>query len=48
MPYNNRCPDCGAYLDCGEKCDCREERKNDAYTKDAACGNAGVGYMVHM
>ena len=48
MPYNNRCPDCGAFLDYGEKCECREERKNDAYTKDTACSNADVGHMVHM
>ena len=26
----------------------REERKNDACTKDTACGNADVGHMVHM
>lgn len=48
MAYNNRCPDCGAYLDHGEKCDCREEVKNDVNTKDIACNDAHIGRMVHM
>ena len=48
MPYYNKCPYCHSNLDPGEKCECREERKNDAYTKDTACSNADVGYMVHM
>ena len=25
MGYYKICPDCGAYLDPGESCDCREE-----------------------
>lgn len=48
MPYYNKCPYCHSNLDPGEKCDCREERKNDACTKDTACSNADVGHMVHM
>lgn len=26
MPYYNVCPYCGAHLDPGERCTCREER----------------------
>ncbi len=25
--YYNECPQCGAYLDPGERCDCEEERQ---------------------
>lgn len=24
MPYDNRCPDCGSYLDPGETCECKK------------------------
>lgn len=24
MPYDNRCPDCGSYLDPGEVCECKK------------------------
>ena len=27
--YGWTCPDCGAHLDPGEKCDCRKEKKDD-------------------
>lgn len=27
------CPDCGAHLDHGEKCDCKEEEKDDDKNK---------------
>ena len=27
MAYCNKCPLCGAYLDPGERCDCKEEGK---------------------
>ncbi|MBD5151568.1 MAG: hypothetical protein HDT16_03515 [Oscillibacter sp.] len=27
MPYYHTCPDCGAHLDHGEHCDCREEKR---------------------
>ena len=27
--YGYTCPDCGANLDPGEKCDCRKEEKKD-------------------
>lgn len=46
MPYNNRCPDCGAYLDCGEKCECREELKKDVNTEDITFSNVSIGDMV--
>lgn len=29
MPYYKTCPECGAHLDPGEKCDCQEEKDND-------------------
>jgi len=28
--YYDVCPDCGARLDPGEKCDCKEEQAEDA------------------
>lgn len=33
--YYNVCPDCGANLDPGEKCDCRKEkmRREEAYRR---------------
>ena len=27
MAYYSTCPDCGAHLDPGEPCDCREEKE---------------------
>jgi len=27
MPYYRICPDCGAYLDFGERCDCQDKEK---------------------
>ena len=36
MPYYKTCPDCGAHLDPGERCDCREEEK-------AAVDTANIG-----
>lgn len=29
MPYNWTCPYCGANLDPGEKCDCKDNEKED-------------------
>lgn len=28
--YAKICPDCGCYLDPGEKCDCREQRERES------------------
>ena len=25
LPYYKECPHCGAHLDCGEQCDCRNK-----------------------
>lgn len=33
MPYYWTCPNCGAHLDPGEKCDCETTTKED-YTHD--------------
>ena len=30
--YDNKCPDCGAYLDACEKCDCKKEKTATAAT----------------
>lgn len=29
MPYYKICPECGAHLDPGEKCDCQEEDEEE-------------------
>nr|DAK92466.1 MAG TPA: RRN7 Zinc-finger of RNA-polymerase I-specific TFIIB, Rrn7 [Caudoviricetes sp.] len=29
MPYYKTCPDCGAHLDPGERCDCKDDTKED-------------------
>ena len=34
MPYYNVCPYCGAHLDPGERCTCREERSAAAIVPD--------------
>ena len=34
MPYYKTCPDCGAHLDPGERCDCKDDTKED-------CTNVG-------
>lgn len=38
MSYPYQCPDCGAYLDPGERCDCRDHPDTDMpdKTKKAA------------
>lgn len=30
MAYYNICPDCGAHLDPGETCDCKEEKERES------------------
>ena len=35
MPYYKTCPRCGAALDPGEICDCREDRQHKTSTKTA-------------
>lgn len=34
MPYYKTCPDCGAHLDPGERCDCKDDTMED-------CTNVG-------
>ena len=34
MSYFNKCPDCGAHLDPGEKCDCEKENAPAAGTAE--------------
>lgn len=29
MSYFRTCPDCGAHLDSGERCDCRDEKETN-------------------
>lgn len=33
MSYSYKCPDCGSYLDPGERCDCRDdpEKRGDTH-----------------
>lgn len=33
MAFYRTCPDCGASLDPGEKCDCQEEKKQDFFDR---------------
>ena len=42
MPYYRTCPDCGAHLDPGERCDCHDENttNKEDYTHD---GNENQG-----
>ena len=35
MAYFKTCPHCGAHLDPGEKCDCRDKRENPADAANA-------------
>lgn len=37
--YAYICPDCGAYLDPGEQCDCNEKAALRAGTSDGGTGN---------
>jgi len=34
MSYYNECPNCGAHLDPGEKCDCEKENASTAGTAE--------------
>lgn len=43
MPYYHPCPECGANLDPGEKCDC-QQTKNNIQTKEV---NNNVGNENH-
>ena len=36
MSYYIRCPHCGAYLDPGEKCSCREENTTETMNMKSA------------
>lgn len=38
MSYFKTCPDCGAHLDPGEPCDCREGKKTTASCAKAEGG----------
>lgn len=38
MSYFKTCPDCGAHLDPGELCDCRENEKTNASSSTADGG----------
>lgn len=43
--YDNRCPDCGAYLDPNEVCDCHEKENAASQTGTLESGN-GNGYTL--
>lgn len=39
MAFYKTCPFCGANLDPGEKCDCRDEQRKEEEKKDECTGN---------
>lgn len=40
MAYYHTCPDCGAHLDSGEHCDCKENALVRRARSDEGAGNA--------
>lgn len=40
--YNNRCPECGAFLDPNEVCDCQEKENAAPQTGTPGSGKAMV------
>lgn len=44
--YRYQCEDCGAYLDPGETCDCREKRNRDIEAVESMLTTEKDGQMV--
>lgn len=52
MAHKNQCPLCGAYLDFGEKCDCREEKDKNikkiaSVLTESSDGQIALGGLIH-
>ena len=45
--YDNRCPDCGAYLDPCERCDCAEKAAPGVATTEDGKGNKS-NYIISV
>lgn len=46
MAFYRICPDCGAALDPGEKCDCGDEEEGEEYIKMFFKQEAGSGQLT--
>lgn len=43
--YARRCPDCGSYLDPGERCDCKEKAASGGANTGSGKGKISVYYF---
>ena len=46
MAYYNICPECGAYLDPGEVCDCRRQKEKEAQVREQISRNVQKYFMT--
>ena len=48
MPYYRICPCCHAYLDFGERCDCRDEEKTAPDAANIEDGQVEIGLPTNI
>ena len=48
MPYYRTCPWCGAALDPGEVCDCRDEKKTAPDATNIESGKVEIGLPTNI